>query len=76
VFLSAAGALAAATIRATRGALPYALTIGWALVGLIVGNLERGTESAAVAAGVWLVALAAGAAIDRSRAARLEPAQA
>lgn len=73
-FLSAAGVLAAATIRATRGALPYALTIGWALVGLIVGNLERGTTTAAVAAGVWLAALAVGALIDRSRAAQHRPA--
>lgn len=75
VFLSAAGLLAAATIRMTRGALPYAVTIAWALIGLIVGNLERGTETAAVAAGLWLVTLAAGTVIDRVRSRR-EPLQA
>jgi hypothetical protein len=75
MFLSAAGLLAAATIRVTRGALPYALTIAWALIGLIVGNLERGTETAAIAAGLWLVTLAAGTVIDRGRTRR-EPLQA
>jgi hypothetical protein len=57
-FLSGAGLLAGATLIRTSGALAYALTIGWALIGLIVGNLERGAVLVAVGAAVWLSVLA------------------
>lgn len=67
VFLSGAALVAGATLLGTRGALPYALTIGWALVGLIVGNLERGTEVVAIGAGAWLAVLAAVTAVSRLR---------
>jgi hypothetical protein len=54
VFLSGAGLLATAILLRTGGALPYGLTIGWALIGLIVGNLERGASMVAIGAAVWL----------------------
>lgn len=56
-FLAGAGLTAAVMIRLTRGALPYALTIGWALVGVVVGNLERGDPAVAAAAALLLAAL-------------------
>lgn len=58
-FLGAAGLTAAFMIRSTAGALPYALVIAWALVGLIVGNVDRGNLTVAAASAILLIVLGA-----------------
>lgn len=68
VLLSAAGALACAVVRWTRGALTYAAAVAWALIALIVAHLTR--EAAplwAVATGAWLVAIIATTIVSRRR---------
>lgn len=59
MFLSGAGLLAAVMVLRLKVALPYVLGIAWALVGLIVGNLERGALVPAAASAAWLLAVVA-----------------
>lgn len=66
-FLSGATLLAGTIILGTRGALPYAVTIVWALIGLIVGNLDRETVGVAIGAAVSLTALAGVTILARRR---------
>lgn len=58
-FLGGAGLTAAFMIRKTGGALPYVLAIAWALVGLTVGNVDRGDWAVAVACASLLLVLGA-----------------
>lgn len=66
ILLLAAAATAAAMIVLTRGDVTYALTIAWALIGLIVGNVQRGNDGVAIVSAV-LLAILAGLAVGTQR---------
>lgn len=59
VMLLAAGAIAAAVTLAGRGAPFYALTVVWALVGIVVANAAGRSVTVAVTAGALAVAVVA-----------------
>ncbi len=63
LMVAGAAALGVALLAALRGALPYALAVGWALVGIIVANRAPGGSepvlwTAVAATGLLLAALA------------------
>ena len=75
LMVAGAAGLGLVILAATRGALPYALAVGWALVGIILANRAPGGSAAVLwtAAGSLVLLLVALAVIRRRR--RLLPAQ-
>lgn len=70
-----AGALGTAVIilRWTSGLLPYALAVGWGLVGAIVGTLGAGEPALTTAAAIGLVIVAVATAVFRRGQPPVEP---
>jgi MFS family permease len=64
-----AGALGTAVVilRWTGGLLPYAIAVGWGLIGAIVGTLAAGQPVLIIAAAVGLVIIVATTALTRRR---------
>ncbi|TGD92365.1 hypothetical protein [Methylobacterium nonmethylotrophicum] len=73
-FLAGAGLTAAVMIRRTGGAWPYVGVVAWALVALIVGNVQRGDPALAAASAVLLILLGALTWRVRRHARLIEPA--
>lgn len=73
--VAGAALLALAVVRATRGALPYALAVVWALVAIVVANRAPGGSAPVLwaAAGATALLLAALLTVRRTRG-RLAPA--
>lgn len=71
LMLLAAGVIAAAVVRVSRGNAWYAGTIVWALVAIVVANLTRGPDPlvAATAGAVALGVVAAAASVAGARRA-------
>lgn len=67
--LAGATATAVVVLRRTRGLLPYAAAVAWALVGAVLGAAGAGQPLLAAAAGLGLLVVVAAAAVLRRRTA-------
>ena len=71
--LAGATATAVLVLRRTRGLLPYAAAVVWALVGAVLGAAGAGQPALAVAAGLGILVVVATTAVVRRRGAGRRP---
>lgn len=57
MFLSGAGATAGVIVSRTAGALSYAAAVAWALVAVLIANIQVSDTPVAVGTGIWIAAI-------------------